>query len=128
LLGAGIGAGAGYLIGNEADKKDAAKRQAASKEELKPLAGTKWQVVSITPKPEKSFKSIVAHFRSDGTVVTTRTSMEGKVLKETENYRVVGSTLILSKPEYVENTKFTIKGNKLTIDYGNGNVVMKRVS
>ena len=71
LLGAGIGAGAGYLIGNEEDKKDAAKRQAASKEELKPLAGTKWQVVSITPKPEKSFKSIVTHFRTDGTVVTT---------------------------------------------------------
>jgi hypothetical protein len=128
LLGAGIGAGAGYLIGNEADKKDAAKRQAASKEELKPLAGTKWQVVSITPKPEKSFKSTVAHFRTDGTVVTTRTALDGKVLKETEKYRVVGSTLILSKPDYVVNTTFTIKGDKLTIDYGNGNVVMKRVS
>jgi hypothetical protein len=26
------------------------------------------------------------------------------------------------------NAKFTIKGNTLTIDYGNGSVVMKRVS
>jgi len=128
LLGAGIGAGVGYLIGNEEDKKDAANRQAASKKELKPLAGTKWQVVSITPKREKPFKSIVTHFRTDGTVVTTTTGMDGKVLKQTEKYRVMGSTLIISKPEYVENTNFTIKGNKLTIDYGNGNVVMKRVS
>ena len=128
LLGAGIGAGVGYLIGNEEDKKDAAKRQAARKEELRPLAGTTWQVVSITPKPEKSFKSTVSHFRTDGTVVTTKTNMDGKVLKETENYRVVGSTLILSKPDYVVNAKFIIKGNKLTIDYGNGSVVMKRVS
>jgi hypothetical protein len=128
LLGAGIGAGVGYLIGNEADKKDAAKRQAARKEELRPLAGTTWQVVSITPKPAKSFKSTVSHFRTDGTVVTTKTNVDGKVFKDTENYRVVGSTLILSKPDYVVNAKFTIKGNTLTIDYGNGSVVMKRVS
>lgn len=128
LLGAGIGAGVGYLIGNETDKKDAAKRQTTSKEELRPLAGTTWQVVSITPKPEKPSKSIVTHFKTDGTVVTTTTNKDGKVVKVTEKYRVVGSTLIISKPDYVENANFTIKGNKLTIDYGNGSVVMKRVS
>ncbi|HXX53366.1 MAG TPA: glycine zipper domain-containing protein [Thermodesulfovibrionales bacterium] len=128
LLGAGIGAGVGYLIGNEEDKKDAAKRQGARKDELRPLAGTTWQVIKITPKPEKSFKSIVTHFRTDGTVLTTKTNVDGKAFKETERYRVVGSTLIIYKPEYVENTKFIIKGNQLTIDYGNGSVVMKRVS
>jgi len=41
LVGAGIGAGVGYLIGNEQDKKDATKRQAASKEEL-----NLWQALS----------------------------------------------------------------------------------
>ncbi|HXX58428.1 MAG TPA: glycine zipper domain-containing protein [Thermodesulfovibrionales bacterium] len=127
LLGAGIGAGIGYLVGNEADKKDAAKRQAATEAEMRPLAGTTWQVISITPKPEKRHKSIVSHFRKDGTVVTTKTDMNGHVEKVTESYRIVGSTLILSKPEYVENTKFRIEGDKLIIDYGNGNVVMQRV-
>ena len=128
LIGAGVGAGVGYLIGNEEDKKDALKRQAVREDETRPLAGTTWQVVSIVPKPEKSHKSIITHFRSDGTVVTTKTDKDGNIETLHERYRIVGATLIISKPEYVENAKFTIDGNKLTIDYGNGSVVMQRVS
>jgi hypothetical protein len=128
LIGAGVGAGVGYLIGNEEDKKDAQKRQAAHAEELKPLAGTTWQVISIVPKQEKPYKSVVSHFRHDGTVVTTKTNQNGKVETLHEQYRIVGSTLIISKPDYVENAKFRIEGDRLTIDYGNGSVVMQRVS
>jgi hypothetical protein len=128
LIGAGVGAGVGYLIGNEQDKKDAQKREAVREDEVKPLAGTTWQVISIVPKPERVHKSIVAHFRHDGTVVTTKTNMDGKVEKLHEHYRIVGSTLIISKPDYVENAKFRMEGNKLIIDYGNGSVVMQRVS
>ncbi len=127
LLGAGIGAGVGYLIGNEQDKRNAAKRKTVAAEELRPLSGTTWKVVSITPEPEKSYKSIVSQFRRDGTVVTTKTSMEGKVTKMTERYRIVGSTLILSHPDYVENANFKIEGKKLTIDYGNGSSILRRV-
>ena len=128
LIGAGVGAGVGYLIGNEEDKKDAQKRQAISVDETRPLGGTTWQVVSIVPKPEKSHKSIVTHFRSDGTVVTTKTNMDGDVETLHEQYRVVGSTLIIYKADYVENTKFSLEGNKLIIDYGNGSLVLQRIS
>ena len=128
LIGAGVGAGVGYLIGNEQDKKDAAKRQSASEDELKPLVGTTWQVISINPKPEKEHKSIVAHFRPDGNVVITKTDMQGKVETSAEKYRIVGSTLILNKPDYVENTKFKIEGDRLIVDYGNGSVVLQRIS
>jgi len=127
LLGAGVGAGLGYIIGNEQDKRDAAMRQAATMEELKPLAGTTWQVISIEPKPEKEYKSVVAHFKPDGKVVTTKTNMDGAVETTTEGYRIVGSTLILNKPGYVENTKFRIDGDRLTIDYGNGTTVLQRI-
>jgi hypothetical protein len=128
LIGAGVGAGVGYLIGNEGDKKDAMKRQKASEAELKPLEGTTWQVISINPKPKKDYKSVVAHFRPDGSVVTTKTNMDGKVETTSERYRIVGSTLIINKPDYVENTQFKIDGNKLIIDYGNGSVVLQRIS
>jgi Glycine zipper len=128
LLGAGVGAGIGYLIGNEEDKKDAQKRQAVREDETWPLAGTTWQVVSIVPRPKMVHKSIVSHFRHDGTIVTTRTNMDGRVETVHERYRVVGSTLIIYKPDYVENAKFMIEGKKLIIDYGNGSVVMQRVS
>ncbi len=128
LIGAGIGAGVGYLIGNEEDKKDAQKRQAVREDEIRPLAGTTWKVISVTPEQDKPYKSVVARFRTDGVVVTTKTNMEGNVETIHEKYRVVGSTLIIYKPDYVENTKFTIEGEKLIIDYGNGSVVMQRIS
>ncbi|NJD57240.1 MAG: hypothetical protein FIA94_12685 [Nitrospirae bacterium] len=128
LVGAGVGAGVGYLIGNEEDKKDAMKRQAIREDETRPLGGTTWQVVSITPNPEMSHKSIVTNFRSDGTVVTTKTNMDGRVETLHEQYRIVGSTLIIYKPDYVENAKFTLQGDRLIIDYGNGSAVMQRVS
>lgn len=128
LIGAGLGAGIGYLIGNEEDKKDAARRQAAGVDELRPLAGTVWQVINIEPAPKHSYKSIISSFRHDGTVVTTKTNMDGKVESESEQYRVVGSTLIINKPGYVENTKFKIEGDKLFIDYGNGSATLQRIS
>jgi Glycine zipper len=128
LLGAGVGAGVGYLIGNEKDKEAAEERGRVTEEELMPLAGTTWQVISIVPKPRQRHMSIVSHFRRDGTVVTTKTNMDGKVEKTTERYRIVGSTLILSTPDYIENAKFKIDGNKLYIDYGNGSTVLQRAS
>ena len=128
LIGAGVGAGLGYLIGNDQDKKDVEKRKKASEAELKPLAGTTWQVISMNPKSKKSYKSIVAHFKRDGDVVTTKTNMEGDIKTTTEKYRIVGSTLILNKPDYVQNMQFKIDGNKLIVDYGNGSIVLQRIS
>ncbi len=128
LLGAGVGAGVGYLIGNEKDKEYAERHRREAAEELKPLEGTTWQVVSVEPRPKEYHKSVVSHFRRDGTVVTTKTNMDGRVEKTTERYRIVGSTLILSTPDYVENAKFRIEGDRLFIDYGNGSAVLERVS
>ena len=127
LLGAGIGAGVGYLIGNERDKQEAERRRAATADELRPLAGTKWKVIRIEPEPSETYRSIVSNFRHDGTVVTTKTTMDGKEWRTTEHYRIVGSTLILSPPDYMENTNFRIEGDRLTIDYGNGRTVLKRI-
>jgi hypothetical protein len=127
-VGAAVGGGLGYIIGNEQDKKNAAQPQKATEEEMKPLAGTIWQVISINPKPKEDYKSIVSHFRHDGQVVTTRTNMDGKVQTVTEWYRIVGSTLILSQDDYVQNTKFRIDGDRLILDYGNGSTVLQRVS
>jgi hypothetical protein len=128
LIGAGVGAGLGYIIGNEEDKKDAARRQAITEVETRPLAGTTWQAIRIVPRPKKEYKSIVTNFRPDGTVVTTKTNMDGAVETTVEQYRIIGSTLIINKPGYLENIKFRLEGDKLIIDYGNGSAVLQRVS
>jgi len=127
LLGAGVGAGLGYLIGNEADKKDAQQRQGVQEGETRPLAGTTWQVTSIVPKPPQPFKSMISSFRQDGTVLTTVTHKDGTVETATEQYRIVGSTLIINKPDYVINSKFRMDGDTLILDNGSSSIVMQRV-
>ncbi len=128
LIGAGVGAGIGYLIGNEKDKKEAQQKRAVSEAELRPLAGTTWQVINITPKQQKSYASIIVAFRPDGTIITTKTDMKGAVETTNERYRISGTTLIIYRTGYIENTKFSLDGDKLSIDFGNGSVVMRRVS
>ncbi len=128
LIGAGIGAGVGYLIGNEKDKKEAERRQAVTEGETRPLAGTSWQAIRIVPTPEKEYRSIVTSFRPDGTVVTTKTNMDGRAERTVERYRIIGSTLIINKPGYVANIKFKLGEDRLILDYGNGSVEFQRIS
>lgn len=127
LIGAGVGTGLGYIIGNEMDKNDAKKRQTATAEEMRPLANTAWKVTNVTPKPKKAFTSIVARFNDNGTVTTTTTYPNGKVESDTETFRIVGSTLIINKPDYVINSRFRIEGNRMYMDTGDHSVVLHRI-
>jgi hypothetical protein len=127
LIGAGIGTGLGYIIGNEKDKMDAQGRQTVRIEETEPLGGTVWQVISVNPKPKPVFKSIVSHFKKDGTVVTTKIYRDDRVETDVERFRIVGSTLIVNKSDYVINARFRIDGNQMTMDTGEYSVVLKRV-
>jgi hypothetical protein len=127
LIGAGVGTGLGYIIGNEADKKDAARREQARASELVPFAGTSWQLVSVTPTPERPAKSVVARFDSNGTVTTTRIFDDGSSTTETEKYRAVGDTLIVNKPDYIINAKYRIEGNRLYLSAGERSAVLMRV-
>ncbi|MCL5023507.1 MAG: glycine zipper domain-containing protein [Nitrospirae bacterium] len=127
LVGAGVGAGIGYLIGNEEDKKEAARRQALREDETRPLAHTTWQVISVVPPSRDHYKSLVSHFRPDGYVVTTRTYDDGRVETDTERYRIVGSTLIINKPDYVINARFRFDRDRMMLDTGRHSIVMQRV-
>jgi len=127
LIGAGVGTGVGYLIGNEMDKKDAKSRETVTAQETAPLANTTWQLVSIVPDPKKNVKSLVIHFKPDGTTVTTRTYMDNSVKTATERYRVVGETLIINQDDYVINARFSIKGDQLVANTDKYSVVLRRV-
>lgn len=115
LIGAGVGAGVGYLIGNEMDKKKAREKKEAEQRELQPLAGTTWQLTSITPESARTFASMVIEFRRDGILFTTRTDSAGQIRTDEERYRIVGSTLIVNDTDYLINGQFTLDGRTLTI-------------
>jgi hypothetical protein len=127
LIGAAVGTGVGYLIGNEKDKKEAKSRQAVLEQETKPLANTTWQVTSIVPKPEKPVKSLVAHFKPDGIVVSTRTFEDGHVETANERYRIVGDTLIINQDNYVINARFKINGNQMIANTEKHSIILTRV-
>jgi uncharacterized protein YcfJ len=127
LIGTGVGLGLGYIIGNELDKQDAKQRQTVREDETRLLAGTSWKVTSINPKPKKPYTSIVTNFSPNGTVTTTTTYPDGSIKREVESFRIVGSTLIINKPDYVINSRFKIEGNRMYLDTGEHSVVMERL-
>lgn len=127
LIGAAVGTGVGYLIGNQMDKKDAQNRQAVSQDETRPLAGTTWQVTSVVPKPDRPVDTLVAHFKSDGTVSTTRTFKDGHVETANERYRIVGDTLIINQDDYIINARFKINGTQMIANTDKYSLVLTRL-
>jgi len=127
LVGAAVGTGVGYLIGNHMDKKDAQSRQTVLEEETRPLAGTTWQVTSVVPKPDRPIDTLVAHFKPDGTVSTTRTFKDGHVETANERYRIVGDTLIINQDNYVVNVRFKLDGRQMIANTDKYSMVLTRV-
>ena len=134
LIGAAVGTGIGYIIGNEVDKKKAREMSRASRasdyahEEVTPLAGTRWQVVSIVPRdfvPE--FTSKIVEFGPQGKLTTTTTYPDGNLGVAREYYRVVGKTLVVNKPGYLINAEYGLFDDQLILDAEEARAVLKRI-
>jgi hypothetical protein len=118
LIGAAVGAGVGYIIGNEKDKKHAQEMSQATRSsnydhsEVSGLANTRWKVVSISPpgSPIPPFASKIIEFGPSGHVRTTTTYTDGTTEVREESYRVSGDTLIVNRPGYMINATYRIYG------------------
>jgi hypothetical protein len=134
LIGAAVGTGLGYMIGNEADKKHATELSQTSQasdythDEVGPLGGTRWQLVSLAPQDRvPPYASKLVEFRPQGRVVTTTTTRDGAVDVVDERYRVVEDTLIVNKPGYIINARFGISGDQLIVSADDFRAVLKRI-
>jgi hypothetical protein len=134
LIGAAVGTGIGYMIGNEKDKKHAKEMTQASKapgythKEVGKLGGTRWQVTSLVPKNRVPlYASKIIDFRPNGRVITTTTKLDGSVEVFNESYRVVGKALIVNKPGYLLNAEFGIAGEQLIIVGEDFRAVLQRL-
>lgn len=124
LIGAAIGAGAGYIIGNEQDKK-AAKDYDFSQPTA--LTGTKWKVISLVTENKPEFTTMTVEFRPDGKITTTRYEPGGTMTITEEKYRIVGNTLIINKTDYIVNAKYRIDGNQMIVDCERFRAVLQRM-
>jgi uncharacterized protein YcfJ len=137
VIGSAAGAGVGYLIGNKKDKahaeelekENAAKKRAAEiHSEVGKLGGTRWNVTSVDPAPEGvPYVLKVVEFSIDGHLTTTTTMKDGDKIVRTENYRVVGNTLIVNRKGSLVNARFTISGKRLTIEADDFKAVAERI-
>ena len=94
-----------------------------------PLVGTSWRVVSIkSPKPIEEYSDMVVTFQTNTKVTTLTMYKDGKIITETEPYRVSGNILILTDPDLnkMVNTKYSIKGNRMTIVAEDWTVIMDK--
>lgn len=137
VIGAAVGVGVGYIVGNEADKKKAKAMEEQKAQtttvtyvhkEVGPLGGTRWMLVSLSPKDRvPPHVSKIVEFRSHGRVITTTTKLDGSVEVADENYRVVGSTLIVNKPGYIVNAQYSISGDQLIVSAEEFRAVLRRI-
>ena len=131
LIGAAVGTGIGYIVGNESDKKKAQEMNAQSPKgthhETGPFAGTTWHLMDWSPKSGKEvFKAKTFSFGKDGWLTTHTTNKDGKKTTDRENYRVVDNTLIVNKGDYLLNFKYAIQGDQLTVDSEKVRAILKR--
>jgi hypothetical protein len=134
LIGTAVGAGIGYVIGNEKDKKKAKEMSEAQKtpkpthDEVGVLGGTRWNLVSLNPKDAAPpYVSKIIEFKPNGRIITTTTKPDGRVEVFDESYRVVGDTLVVNKPGYLINARFGISGNQLAISAAEFSAVLRRL-
>ena len=134
LIGAGVGMGLGYMIGNERDKKKAMAENASTPatgyghDEVGELGGTRWKVVNTNPPDAfPPSASQIIEFKPDGYMVTTTTNLDGTVDVDNEHYRVVGNTLIMNGPGYIVNARFGIKDDQLVMDAEEFSAVLERL-
>ena len=128
-----MGAGIGYVVGNEVDKKEAERYRDAQQhgpsayETLKPLSGTRWILTSLVPKDRvPPFASKVVEFRPDARLITTTTFKDGKVVVADEHYRIVDNTLIVNKPNYLVNAHYFLNHDKLIVSGEDFSAVLSR--
>ncbi|MBA4417763.1 MAG: hypothetical protein C0392_07615 [Syntrophus sp. (in: bacteria)] len=96
-------------------------------DDTKPLGNTKWQVIDITPKPQKVFLSRTLQFYSNGDLLEITTYGDGTANKETYQYDTVGATLAIKKPGSTIDARFKIDGNQMFMDTGEYSLVLKRI-
>ena len=98
------------------------------KTNLGTFPNTKWQILSVVPKPNTPFKSVYLTFQPDGTLAMTTESPDGKISTSFQKYSVVGDSMLLSKPGSTTNVRFKVDGNTMHVDTVKFSIVLERVN
>lgn len=148
LIGAAAGAGLGYVIGNEEDKKDAAEQHARKEREMSrskvsrspdtayrpapanQFVGTTWRIISLEGTAEEipeDYASIVVTFQTNTQVTTLTTFRDGRVKTNVERYRIVEDTMVINSDDYIINARFDLHHDQLILVADDFRAVFEKV-
>lgn len=97
-------------------------------QDVGPLSDTRWAVVSVNPRDSLgTFASMIVEFRPNGRVLTMTTRKDGLVEVADEAYRVVHDTLIINRPGYLINARFSETPDQLIVSADRFSAVLQRL-
>lgn len=114
----------GHMFG-EGSKPAKTKSSAGN---LGPFPNTKWQVLSVVPKPNTQFTAMYLAFQPDGNLVITTESADGKINTTFQKYSVVGESMLLSKPGSTTNVRFRVDSGTMHVDTGRASIVLEKIN
>jgi len=92
------------------------------------LGNTRWRILNIRPRVENLFKGTEFFFEKSGVLVESAELPNNTIYTDTHRYRVLGSTLVLTKDGHTAVAFFRIEGYTLTIEADNYTLTLDKVS
>jgi hypothetical protein len=103
-------------------------KESVSTKDTEPIANTRWRIVNIRPSFESFLKGTEFSFERNGILVESAELPNGTIFTDTHRYRVLGSTLVLTKDGNTAVSLFKVEGNTLNIDSHDYSLTLERVS
>lgn len=91
------------------------------------LRGTRWRVSAVQPKVDNFLRGTEFSFEGGGILVESAELPNGTIFTDTHRYRVLGSTLVLTKAGSTTVTLFRIEGDTLTIEADSHSIILERI-
>lgn len=103
-------------------------KESASTKETEPLGNTRWRITNVRPSVVNLFKGTEFSFERNGILLESSELPNGTIYTDTHRYRVIGSTLVLTKDGHTAAGLFRIEGNTLNFDADDYTLTLERVS
>lgn len=103
-------------------------KESASSKDTEPLGNTRWRITDVRPSVVNLFKGAEFSFERNGILVESAELPNGTIYADTHRYRVIGSTLVLTKDGHTAAGLFRIEGNTLNFDADDYTLTLERVN
>lgn len=108
--------------------KSPGAKDSTSTRDTQSLGNTRWRIASIHPVVENQFKNTEFFFERSGVLVEAAELPNGTIYTDTHRYRVLGSTLVLTKDGFTAVALFRIEGDTLNIDGDNYRLILNKIN